>query len=270
MPISLDPGRMRPQGVASRPAALPLELLDTTAVVDTPERVRFRHRVAGPGRRGLAWLVDAVVFMGVLFGLATVFVAISAIPTVGRMGEGLFMVLVFLLQWGYGAFCETVFAGRTLGKWALGLRVVREDGGPASFPDYVLRNLLRTADWLPFGFLAGLVVMLVDRRLRRIGDFVAGTIVVVEERENRIARVVIDPPVTEAERQALPPKVVLHRDEFAAIESFIVRRRDLSAERAEELASLLGDTLSKRTGVEARTWERVLVLAYARATGKDR
>jgi uncharacterized RDD family membrane protein YckC len=247
-----------------------VELLDTTAIVDTPERIRFRHRVAGPGRRGLAWCIDAVLFVVILWVGVTMLALVQAIPGVGAVGEGLFLVALFFLQWGYGAASETLFAGRTLGKWAMGLRVVRDDGGPASFPDYMLRNLLRTADWLPFGFGLGLAVMLFDRRLRRLGDLVAGTIVVVEERSTRIARVAIDPPVTETERQSMPPKVVLSKDELAAIEAFLQRRRELSGERAEELAAYLGPKLSERTGVVAPTWERVLQLAYARATGKDR
>ena len=80
----------------------------------------------------------------------------------------------------------------------------------------------------------------------------------------------VEPPVTETERQALPPKVVLSRDELGVIESFLRRRKLLSPERAEELAVLFGPRLSERTGVVAPTWERVLTLAYARATGKDR
>ena len=247
-----------------------MELLDTTAIVDTPERVRFRHRVAGPGRRGLAWGIDAVLMCAILWVFALALSLVQAIPGVGNVGQGLFLVALFFLQWGYGALSETLFAGRTLGKWALGLRVVRDDGGPASFPDYLMRNLLRTADWLPIGFALGLAVMLVDRRLRRVGDLVAGTIVVVEERATRIGRVAIDPPVSETERQSLPPKVVLSKDELASIEAFLLRRRDLSGERAEELAAYLGPGLSERTGVIAVTWERVLQLAYARATGKDR
>jgi hypothetical protein len=69
---------------------------------------------------------------------------------------------------------------------------------------------------------------------------------------------------------ALPPRVELYRDEIEVIETFLRRRRQFSDERARELAQLFGPALARRTGVTAPTWERVLVLAYARATGKDR
>ena len=68
----------------------------------------------------------------------------------------------------------------------------------------------------------------------------------------------------------MPARVDMSRDEIALVEEFLRRRRTLSAERAEELARLYGPALAERTGVTAPTWERVLALAYARATGKDR
>lgn len=248
-----------------------MERLDTTTAVETPERIRFQQRLAGPGRRAAAWMIDGSV-KGVIFvGVAMVVGVVTQSSALLRgIGLGLFLLLMFFLDWGYGVVAETLMSGRTPGKLALGLRVVRTDGAPATAPDYLLRNLLRAVDWLPMAFGLGVVVMTLDPKLRRIGDLVAGTVVVVEERGRVLAQVVVDPPVTALERQSLPPAVRLTRDEILVIESFLRRRRGLSSERAEELAALLGPALSKRTGVEAPTWERVLVLAYARATGKDR
>ena len=160
--------------------------------------------------------------------------------------------------------------GRTPGKLVLSLRVVREDGSPGRFPDFLLRNLLRAADFMPGFFAVGLASMFMDRKFRRVGDIVGGTVVVVEERGNVLGEVTIDPPVSDEERQALPPRVDLRRDEIAIIEQFLRRRKKLSDSRAEELARMLGPQISERTGVDADSWERVLVLAYARATGKDR
>lgn len=247
-----------------------LHLLDTTAAVDTPERVRFRYRLAGPGQRGVAWLIDAAIRMVVLLTLGVVVALLGAVPALGGYGAGLFLLVAFLLEWFYGVAFETLLAGRTPGKLLLGLRVVRGDGAPATFPDFLLRNLLRGVDFLPVAFGIGAVVMLMDRRMRRIGDLVAGTVVVNEEKTQVLGRVVIDPPVTEEERLALPARVELDREELALIEAFLRRRRSLGTERAEELAWLFGPALSERTGVEAPRWERVLALAYARATGLDR
>jgi uncharacterized RDD family membrane protein YckC len=245
--------------------------------------VRFRYQLAGPGRRAVAWGVDLlvrlVVMIGVLVALSP-FMAIDA--QLAEATQGLVLVVLFVLEWLYGVLFEVLMQGRTPGKILLSLRVVRTDGSPVRVPDVVLRNLLRAVDylpvWAPLG--AGLLVvptfgiaigaMLVDRKFRRIGDMVGGTVVVVDVSERMHAGATIDPPVTEDERQRLPAHVSLGRDEIDVLEAFVRRRGRLPAERAEELAELFGPALSERTGIEAPTWERVLVLAYARATGKDR
>lgn len=239
-------------------------------MVETPERVRLRYRLAGPGRRCVAWSIDGVVKLGVVL-VAGVFAAVlAALPFGEGLGMGVLLVALFLLEWLYGAVWETLTGGFTPGKWAMQIRVVRTDGAPAAFPDFLLRNLLRGVDWMPGLYVTAVIAALLDDKLRRVGDFVAGTVVVVEESDTLLGAVEIDPPVSEDERQALPPKVSLSADELRAIETFLRRQKQLSAERAEELAALLGPMLSEREKVEADTWTRVLELSYARATGKDR
>ncbi len=247
-----------------------MELLDTTATVETPERVRFRYRIAGPGQRSTALAVDATIQIGVVMVLGVILSALEQIPGLGEIGTGLFLLVLFAIQWFYGVVFETFMSGQTPGKLATNLRVVRVDGAPARFPDIVLRNLLRFVDWLPMGFGIGVLTMAADRRMRRIGDLVGGTVVVVEDRAAVLGRVRIEPPVSEAERQSMPARVDLSRDELRVLEAFLRRRDRLSDERAEELARLFGPELSDRSGLQAPTWERVLALAYARATGKDR
>ena len=244
-------------------------LLDTTTYIATPERVRFRHRIAGPGRRGAAWALDAIVQLVILLVCGTIGAILGWLGLDG-FGSGGLLIAVFVLQWFYGAFFETVLAGRTPGKLALKLRVVTESGAPAQLRAYVLRNLLKGADFLPVGYGVGVAVMLLDPSLRRIGDLVAGTIVVDESAGDMLGGVAIAPPVTEEERRALPPRVDLSRAEVRVIEEFLRRRARMSDERANELASMLAPALTQSFGVEAATPERVVVLAYARATGRDR
>ncbi len=245
-----------------------MERLDTTARIETPERVWFRYRVAGPGRRAAAWLIDAVVSLVfvVMVGLALLLLAWA--PGLLTASIGFYSVLLFFVQWFYGVFFEVLFSGRTPGKYFLSLRVVREDGSPVRLQDSVLRNFLRTADFLPIAFGLGLLTMLLDRKLRRLGDLAAGTLVVVEERAAVLGKVAIEPPVSDAERQSLPARVDLTREERIAIENFLSRRRTLSRDRADELARYLAPAISERTGVQSARPERVLALAYARHMGR--
>lgn len=245
-------------------------VIDTTATVETPERVRFRYRLAGPAQRAAAWGIDVVVQLLIAAGVALVVAMLSLVPTLGDVGVGLMLLAVFVVQWLYGVIFETLMAGRTPGKAVLELRVVREDGAPARFQDFLLRNLVRAADFLPAAFGLGVLVMALDPKLRRIGDLVAGTVVIAENRSRVLEAVRITPPVSEEERQALPARVDLRPEEIEVIEAFLRRRRRLNDQRAKELAAQLGPALSARTGIQADDWERVLTLAYARATGRDR
>ncbi len=244
--------------------------IDTTATVDTPELVRFRFRLAGPGPRAVAWLVDVAVMLTAFVAITMVVQAFAVIEGVAELGQGLALLLAFAMQWLYGAVFETLWGGRTPGKSVMSLRVVRADGSPGRFPDFLLRNLLRFVDFLPIAFGLGVLVMTIDERLRRIGDLVGGTIVVVEQRTHVLPAVPIVPPVTPEERQALPARVDLTRAEVRAIESLLRRRSRLTDERAEELSAFFAPEVTRRTGIEADSAERVLTLAYARVTGRDR
>ncbi len=230
----------------------------------------FRFRVAGPGRRAAAWGLDTAV-MGALLGiLVSVAAALALLPGfkgLGAMGGAL---AAFAIQWLYGAGCEGWTGGRTPGKFALGLRVIRDDGSPLTWREALLRNLLRGVDALPMLGGIGVAVMALDRHQRRIGDLVAGTLVVCEERAHLQGAVVIDPPVTEEERRTIPARIPMARHEIALVEEMLRRRRQLSEERMEELAALLAPRIAEQTGLTAPTWRRSLVLAYARATGRDR
>lgn len=247
-----------------------MERLDTTATVDTPERVRFRYRLAGPGQRAAAWVVDAVLQVVIASMVGLVLALVAVVPGLDGVGNGLLLLALFALQWLYGVFFEYTLSGRTPGKLLLELRVVRTDGSPARFPDLLLRNLLRTADFLPAFFGVGVLVMLADRRMRRLGDLVGGTVVVAEDKASVLGTVRIDPPVSEEERQAMPARIELRPDELEVLESFLRRRPQLSRELAEELAKWFAPELARRTGLVAASNERILSLAYARATGKDR
>jgi uncharacterized RDD family membrane protein YckC len=254
--------------------------LDNRANVETPERIEIQQELAGPGRRAWAWAVDAGIRV-----IATTLLFVFVLPwttideTLGGAAWGFFLVVLFALEWVYGIGFEVALQGRTPGTIWSRVRVVRVDGSPVGVADVVLRNLLRAADYLPivgfgtFGlplFGVGLLVMFADRKQRRIGDLVAGTVVVIETPWRIGEPVRIEPPITEEERREIPMRVDLSREELRVIESFLARRKQLGDQRAEELAALYGPALARRTGVMASTWTRVLTLAYARSTGADR
>nr|WP_143097334.1 RDD family protein [Myxococcus fulvus] len=168
------------------PATLPAvttatdTLLDGTHTVLTPEYVEFRFTLAGLYSRFLAWLLDSVIVvvisLAVILGLSLVMAAFPGVAS------ALGIVVYFLVDWGYGITLETLWSGQTVGKRALSLRVIQESGVRIGFYHAALRNLARPVDRLPLLYLVGGVTALVSGSQQRLGDMLAGTIVVRERR----------------------------------------------------------------------------------------
>ncbi len=90
----------------------------------------------------------------------------------------IFTLVYFASLWGYFAFFEGLRNGQTPGKRRLGIRVVRDTGHPVTFGAAAVRNLLRAADFLPPPYLIGGLLVALHPRAKRLGDLVAGTVVV--------------------------------------------------------------------------------------------
>lgn len=250
--------------------------LDTSAEIETPEHVRFRHQIAGPARRALAYLIDLVVrgFIVVVIGGLAAIGGIAVTPALRGASAGLVLLVLFAIEWGYYVFFETLWSGRTPGKRALSLRVVTDGGQPLRFGDSLLRNLLRAADLLPpfiepLSFLGtyavGLTVMGRDTSFRRIGDLVGGTIVIVEVRHTVAGPLVLRPPPSPAELASLPARLPLAGEEIAAIELFLRRLDRLSPARAGELAEMAAPVFARRMGVRYKDATRFLGVLHYRA-----
>jgi uncharacterized RDD family membrane protein YckC len=248
------------------------EPIDTSAEIETPEHVRFRYQLAGPARRALAYLVDTLIRGAILFGI--VLVAAVGGLTIGdgfsKASTGLILLVAFAVEWGYFVLFETTASGRTPGKRAARIRVVTEGGYPLRFMDSVLRNLLRAADFLPFGYALGVAVMARDSRFRRLGDLVAGTMVVIEDRLAVASAISIDPPPTAAELQSVPDHADLSGEELEAIELLLRRQRGLAPARVDELAEMVAPLFARRLGIQVKDGARLLALLYWRSRDRRR
>jgi len=243
----------------------------------------FRHRVAGPARRLLAYALDLILCYGVFVAVSLLLIIVilgtaavsDATEGVAGAGVGFALVLLFGIQWVYFVVLEA-WRGRTPGKAALGLRVVSTTGRPIGLRAAALRNVLRAADALPLTYfagllsIAGLASMATTRRFQRLGDLVAGTIVIVPERASVAAPLVLWPPAQPYELAQLPADVRLDADERLAIEMFLRRRARLGRARELELAAMIAAPLTERTGFRAEDPSRMLALLYDRAANAGR
>ncbi len=201
-----------------------LLLADTTFFNETPEGVDLEICPAGPVVRGFAWGVDQAIRSfgyGLVAFIASIF---------GGAGTALSLILIFLVEWFYPVIFE-VYRGATPGKAIFNLEVTQSDGSPLSWSSSLLRNLLRTADFFPFFYCAGLVSMVLNRRFQRLGDIAADTVVVYRKSDGFAVNLPKYPP-------AQPP-CPLPLIEQRLIMDFAERGTRLSSARRAELASLV-------------------------------
>ncbi len=200
-------------------------MLDTTRRVATPEGIELTLHLAGPVPRALAWAIDLVLRIGVVF-----VVQLAAIPF-GRTGIGVVLITAFFVEWLLPAWFETFWNGQTPGKRAFNLAVLNDDGTPVRWPAALTRNLLRAVDFLPIAYGIGLVAMLMNRDFKRLGDIAAGTVVVYQMEKDAASKHL-------PEAAAVAPPYSLSLEEQRAVLELAERAPGLTRERLEELAEL--------------------------------
>jgi uncharacterized RDD family membrane protein YckC len=198
----------------------------------TPEGVRILMTPAGPSARAWAWTIDFLICVGVYF-LYAVMVGFL------NMGAGTLLIGLFVLYWGYPIICEVYFNGRSIGKRALRLKVVRADGLPVGWRESCLRNLMLVADFLPALYATGLLCMLFDLQFRRLGDIVAGTqVIYLDTISKRVAAPEVAP---------IPLPYPLTPEQQRVLIGLFEREMHIPIERLHELASF-AEPLTGATG----------------------
>lgn len=187
------------------------DLLRQEYTIDTPENVTFGYDVAGIGSRAIGAAVDTVIIFILLVTLdVLLFMAVAAAGGeevfwlglesnsnwVVGLTVALYALFQFLIYAGYYIFFEMLWNGRTPGKRFAHTRAVRLDGEPAGFMEVAVRNLVRLVDFMPIAYGVGVLVMLLNEKSRRLGDYAAGTIVVRDDSGIQLSSLApIRPPV---------------------------------------------------------------------------
>jgi uncharacterized RDD family membrane protein YckC len=202
-------------------------LLDTRYRVEIPGGIHLEAQVVGPIPRILAFTIDLVIR-----GVVLAVLSIASIPLgMGGVGGGFFLKILFVVEWLYPVLFELLARGQTPGKRLLGIAVVNDDLSPVTLGTSLIRNLLRTIDFLPMFYLAGIVTMLSNRRFQRLGDLAAGTQEISISKSAQTAAVEDILPLAPATR--------LLRSEQTSIVEFLQRSSQLSQPRQQELAAIL-------------------------------
>jgi len=223
---------------------------DERLKIDTPEQIALELPLAGIGSRFLAVAIDTVLQAALyLAGILTFAVGPrigGGLPAVVQaMGPALSILFTFCVYWGYFAFFEIIWSGRTPGKRVAHIRVIKESGRPINVYESIGRNVLRAVDFLPVMYGLGVVVMILNRQSRRIGDFVAGTVVVYDTVTGGLA------PDWHAAPGSAAPNAPLTRvtaEELRLIETYLQRRSDLDPLVRDAMAEQIARRITEKTG----------------------
>jgi uncharacterized RDD family membrane protein YckC len=204
-------------------------------IIETPEQTSIEFPLAGIGSRFLAVLIDSLIQGAVVLALGLILVALGfgfrsagfgPSPALGVWLVAILILVYFLLMYGYFMLFESIWNGQTPGKRLTHIRVIKDSGQPITAIDAVGRNLLRIIDQLPFAYGIGVLCAWISPQSKRLGDYVAGTVVVHEKPFETVA------PQWDAPAQAATHQYGanrLTREEFALVETFLGRRNALEA-----------------------------------------
>jgi uncharacterized RDD family membrane protein YckC len=196
----------------------------------TPESVELEFTLAGIGSRALALLIDYLLWMVILTILFTAFAFLyylfATIDGAAKWIISIQVLIFFVVYIGYFIFFETLWQGQTPGKRYAKIRVIRDDGRNAGLQQAIMRSLLRMVDDV---FSLGLLMILFTKQEKRLGDLVAGTIV-IQEAQNSNQEIEIDPAAQElADTLAETGRIeALTPDVFATVRRYLQRYPTLS------------------------------------------
>ncbi|MBS1874437.1 MAG: RDD family protein [Acidobacteria bacterium] len=249
---------------------------DDQHIIETPEQARLEFSIAGIGSRFLALAIDSLIQAGVAL-LAVILFAIMGMTLTSALARAssvwttaALLFILFSVYYGYFAVFEIAWRGQTPGKRAIQIRVVKDTGRPLTPAETIARNLLRIVDQMPGFYAIGIIAAALSPRNKRLGDYVAGSMLVREGSLKDIKPVWSLASSVDPAPAPLTPTARLTSEELALVDAFLNRRwelpADVRARLAADVVSKLGD---KRPAGYVGTVEGLLeALAYeARQSG---
>jgi uncharacterized RDD family membrane protein YckC len=227
------------------------DLLELATTIRTPENLELRYALAGAGSRAAAYIVDGLILLFSVQILANLFMLIFALPLGPEWAVAISGFLAFAIINGYFILFEWLFNGQTPGKRLIGIRVIKQGGYALNFLDVLLRNLMRIVDFLPAFYGVGVVSLMATSRCQRLGDVVAGTLVVQQEALSTSNLLPVIPAALEGGIVLSPGQIsaVPNRLIDLAVEFFVERDR-LASRYRQQIAVELSDLVSRVGRIE--------------------
>jgi uncharacterized RDD family membrane protein YckC len=225
-------------------------LLQLETTIRTPENLELTYALAGAGSRSAAYLIDCFILTVGSQLLFNLFVALFALPFGPEVALAISLLIGFAVVNSYFILFEWLLSGQTPGKRLVGIRVIKVGGYSLRFLDVLLRNLMRCIDFLPVFYGVGAASLLLTSRCQRLGDVVAGTLVVQQEPSDA-GGLLTHLPAGSAGEPALPAgrlSAVPARIVDLAVE-FVIHRDQLAPRYRQQIAVELSDLIARVGGI---------------------
>ena len=247
--------------------------------IETPEQIPLEFLLAGIGSRFLALALDTAiqVLAGALLLIAAGVIAGLTLTDSPQGATWVMAALVFawfLIHFAYFAFFEVFWNGQTPGKRYVHLRVIKDSGRPITAYEAITRNLLRIVDSMPLTYAVAIVSALLSAKSKRLGDYIAGTVVVHERPLARQSEISWGPKAEKRKPPSPVPSVLnlgptpppieettknetssrydvgrLSPEEFQLMEAFLLRRDELAVEVRISMARKITERIAAKLGV---------------------
>ena len=216
--------------------------------LQTPESVELDFTLAGIGNRAYALVIDDIILGLILIIFLLVWASFAYFlyqvinidslidsKTIELWLVAIQLLIILSIYVGYFTFFETLWQGQTLGKRIVKIRVIREDGRPIRLPQATLRALLRPLDDVLF---LGMFLIIFSKSEKRLGDWLAGTLVIQEEQNLPAKKLIISPEAEILAQNLLENSAIadLLPEDFATIREYLQRREGMLAKGRRELS----------------------------------
>ncbi|MBS4189523.1 RDD family protein [Bacillus sp. FJAT-49705] len=248
--------------------------------IKTPEYVSLQFQLAGLGSRSAAFIIDQLILMivNILIIVLLIFIIVDQPDymlwaNMNSVSLAIAIILLFILNWGYFFAFEYFSGGRTIGKKVIGIRVIQDNGHSITLLSSFIRNFLRIIDSLPVYYFLGLIMIFFHSKHKRIGDLVAGTIVVHERKTKKNKQTAIE---KEIEKRGLT-KDDIDFDEWALksfdtkewnlVKTYSNRFMQLPYDERNQLTINVAKIVLPKTGIEMsgknyQNLEDILLILY--------
>ncbi|WHY75327.1 RDD family protein [Neobacillus sp. WH10] len=231
--------------------------------IKTPEYVSIQFQLAGLGSRAAAFIIDQLLLTVVnILTIVVLFFVMDGISSVQFLPDSFIpiaitIIILFIVNWGYFFAFEFFLGGRTIGKKLIGIRVIQENGHSITLLSSFIRNLIRIIDSLPTAYFLGIIMIFFHPKHKRLGDLVAGTIVIHERKVKQKKK--LTPIEKEIETRGLTKYDIfidewtlksLGMKEWKLISTYASRYPQVPMEERNQLTRQIAEILLPKIGLE--------------------